>query len=211
MTPERSPDAALLYLTAIQEGSVRALDVSRRLFFASLVLASILVALALGVVRADDQFVLIGLKLKLDVWVPLSALCVLAVVLLATEVAHHERGHRLAWRAAQLYRHLGFATPAAEWHSADSPFTLPYVTFLIETRVSGKWLSYRRAAFIGQSIAVFVTLIAQILVLNRFRQDFGWTLPVFMFTVVPMATMVVGVGRVMVLAKAPEADGRPWL
>jgi uncharacterized integral membrane protein len=126
MNSQVSEGVSLLYLQLLQDAAVRAMNAAGRLFLVRVVLTIVLLVLAIGVVRTEEQFGLSGLNFELDLWVLLVAVAVLGLVLLVFDVAHCERGHRLAWRVVRLYEDLGFDAPRAEWNSPDSPFGLPY-------------------------------------------------------------------------------------
>jgi len=203
------PEVSLLYLALVQKLAIRALDVARRLFFVLVVLATGLIALEIGAIDSD-QVTLLGLKVDVQAWVPLGGLSALGLVLLAVEVAHYERGHRLAWQAVRLYSELGFAVPHREWHTGGSPFSLPYSVLLTPDRPWGRWLSYRLASFIGTALVTALTFISQALVWNRFRVDHGWTLAVCLFAIVPLGTITIGVLRAIVFGGSVTHRGPPW-
>lgn len=204
------PDAPMLYLALVQRLAIRALDISRRLFFAVLALASLLIALSVGAVDAGGRFSVIGLDVTHRLWVPLTVLSVLGLVFLSIEIAHYERGHRLAWRAVHLYRELGYTVPQREWHSGGSPFSLPYAALLTPDRPWGRWLSYRVAALIGTTIVALMVVVGQVLAAVRVRADVGWTLPVCLLVLVPVVTCVVAALRAIKLLRSNGHQTRPW-
>lgn len=200
----------MLYLALVQTHAIRALDVARRLFFALVVVSSVLITVALGAVQTNDQLGLAGVRVTVHAWVPLSALSMLGLVLLTIVIAHYERGHRLAWRAVSLYHELGFASPQREWHSGASPFSLPFAVLLAPHQRWGRWLSYRLASFIGATLVTLMTVVGQTLAVIRLRRDCGWTLPVCLFVIVPLATISVGILRTLVYRESTTHRGVPW-
>jgi hypothetical protein len=197
-------EAILRYLELLQDAAVRATHTAGRLFVVRVTLTLALLALALGVVDTEEQVELSGLHFEMKLWVLLVAMSILGLALLVFDVAHYLRGHRLAWRAVQLYAELGFEAPRREWNSRDSPFGLQYAAAAHQDPLWSRWWTYRRVAVAGTTLATVLLVIAQIIVAARVIKESGWSFWPCAFLIIPVATASLGVGRVIAYRRAAE-------
>jgi hypothetical protein len=207
-----SPEIALRYIDLVEEAAARSIQTAGRLFLARVVLTGLLVALALGSTDANvrENFEVGGLSFEVERWFLLVACSILALVMLLFDVPHYERGHRLGWRAAGLYRDLGYAVPLADWHTPDNPLGLPYAAAAPHDALLFRRLSYNTVSIGGTVVATAVLVFVQGFVLWRLGDRFGWTVPVWLFSLVPLLTGSVGLGRYLAMWSAFLRGDTPW-
>jgi hypothetical protein len=134
----------------------------------------------------------------------LECACVLSLVVIIFDIAYFSRGHILGLRAVELHEDLEFDAPKKEWGSPMSPFGLEYAHAPAADPVFGG-VTYTRVAIGGTAIAGVVLVVAQFWVLGELATSGGQiaTTEVVAFAMVPIATALVGIRRILVYRKNP--------
>jgi hypothetical protein len=133
---------------------------------------------------------------------------VLASVLQFLDVLHYERGHKLSIRAVRLYEELGFTTPRKEWKSAENPVRLQFAAAVTNDPLLQR-ISYDVASLGGQIVALGLLFVAQVGVFIALRKQGYDGVWVYVFLLLPLATVVFSAvrnGRIFKDHKADNAD-----
>ena len=211
MLSDRPPvEVELSYVQAIHAEAVRAAHLAQRLFLWKALITVATLALAAGVISTDQELQLSGLHFRLELWVLLVTGSVFAFLMLVLDFAQYERAHRLGWRAAALYEDLGYPLPRQELLTPNSPFGMSHVAAFPHEAILGGWVTYRGLAAWLWAVACALLAFTQALVAWRLGSDLGWTPLVLLFSVLPLATLVVGGLRLYYTRKEAREGKRPW-
>src|SRR4051794_39576162 len=173
-SPPPDHQAEIAYLTAVQAEAVRSAALAQRLFLWKLLLTTMTLALAGGVIGTGEELEVTGLHFKLKLWVLLVLGSVLAFFILVLDFAQYERAHRLGWRAAQLYADLGYAVPQADLLRPDSPYGMPHLAAFQHEALYGHRVAYQWLAALLWALAGLLLVFTQTIVGYRLVSGFGW-------------------------------------
>jgi hypothetical protein len=195
--------AKLCYLGFLQEAATRAAHTTARLFLLRLVLTALILALLVDFANAKDEIRLPLLDLTVGQLRLLEGASVLSFVVIVFDIAYFSRGHILGLRAVELHEELEYDAPKKEWGSPRSPFGLEYAHAPAADPVFGG-MTYSRLAIGGTAIAGLVLVVAQFWVLLELAtSDETGAAEVVAFALVPIATALVGIRRILVYRKDP--------
>jgi cytochrome c oxidase assembly factor CtaG len=209
-SPRPAHDVEIAYLTAVQSEALRSANLAQRLFLWKVLLTSVTLALAGGVIGTGEDLELTGLHFKLKLWVLLVVGCLMAFFILVLDFAQYERAHRLGWRAAQLYGDLGYRVPQEDLLRPDSPFGMPHVAAFQHEAAYGRRVAYPWLSAILWAFAGMLLVTTQAIVGARLVADFGWRPLPCAFLLLPVVTFVLGALRLHYTRKEALEGKRPW-
>jgi hypothetical protein len=203
-------EVRLSYLAALRDAAVRASQTAWRFFQLTIVVSTVVLALALGIVDTKNEVSLGPLDLEMTLWVLLVVGSFLSSIAFLLAFAQYERAQRLAWHAVELYESLGYVAPRTDFATGRSPFGVEPIAALPHEAIWARRFSYGQLAVAITTPGVVLMLAAEWYAWRTIREDFGSSTATWLFLGVPAVTLIVVVAIFGFRVQDARKGRRPW-